>query len=130
MMFRLSLLITAVAGIAACTPYGRDARHDRSRVPVARIVGEPVSCIPLHQARESRIRDDYTIDFMRNAREGWRVTLPYRCSGLAVQNAFTYKTSLTQLCSTDIIYVLETAGGLHRGGGCGLDRFVPVVLDR
>ena len=51
--------------IAGCTAYDRDARYDGSRVPPARVVGEPVSCIPLHQARESRVRDDRTIDFMR-----------------------------------------------------------------
>jgi hypothetical protein len=67
---------------------------------------------------------------MRNSREGWRNTLPNSCPGLAAQNAFTYKTSLSQLCSTDIVYVLQTAGGLHRGPGCGLGQVVPVKLEK
>ncbi|MEO5587657.1 MAG: hypothetical protein ABIQ81_08200 [Novosphingobium sp.] len=76
------------------------------------------------------MRDDRTIDFMRTSRQGWRNTLPYGCPGLAAQNAFSYKTSTSELCSVDIIYVLETAGGLRRGAGCGLGQFVPIELDR
>jgi hypothetical protein len=123
----MSLLPLAAA---ACAPYERNAPYEAATVPAARVVGDPVSCLPLHQYSDTRVRDDYTIDFMRNSREGWRNTLPNRCPGLAAENAFTFKTSLTQLCSTDIIYVLETAGGLHRGAGCGLGKFVPIVLDR
>ncbi|MBV1918991.1 MAG: hypothetical protein KUG65_13150 [Sphingomonadaceae bacterium] len=52
-----------------------------------------------------------------------------RCSGLTSQDAFTYKTSLSQLCSNEIIYVLDRVGGeLQRGAGCGLGPFVPVKL--
>jgi hypothetical protein len=127
---RFALLALAPLALTACVQYERDTRYDASRVPAARIVGNPVSCIPLFNARDSKVRDDRTIDFMRNSREGWRNTLPNSCPGLASENAFTYKTSLSQLCSTDIIYVLETAGGLHRGAGCGLGHFVPIVIDR
>lgn len=130
MAIRLALLALTSVALAACTPYDRDARYDASRVPAARIVGEPVSCIPLFNARDSKVRDDRTIDFMRTSREGWRNTLPNSCPGLASQNGFTYQTSLSQLCSVDIIYVLETAGGLRRGAGCGLGKFVPIVIDR
>jgi hypothetical protein len=127
---RLALTLLLPLAAAACAPYDRDGRYDASAVPPARVVGDPVSCIQLTDARNSEVRDDYTIDFMRNSREGWRNVLPNRCPGLASRDAFTYETSLSQLCSTDIIYVLETAGGLHRGAGCGLGRFVPIVLDR
>jgi hypothetical protein len=127
---RLALLALAPMALTACTQYDRAASYDASRVPAARVVGDPVSCIPLHNARDSKVRDDRTIDFMRSSREGWRNTLPNSCPGLAAQNAFTYKTSQSQLCSVDIIYVLETAGGLHRGAGCGLGKFVPIVIDR
>ena len=59
----------------------------------------------------------------------WRNTLPQRCSGLKFDDAFTYATSLSQLCSTDIIYPLQRTGGsLQRGAGCGLGQFVPVEL--
>jgi hypothetical protein len=126
---RLFLMTLIPLAAAACAPYDSDARYDASKVPPAQVTGKPVSCIQLYDAKDSRVRDDRTIDFMRTSREGWRNTLPSSCPGLAVQNAFTYKTSLSQLCSTDIIYVLETAGGLRRGAGCGLGKFVPITLE-
>jgi hypothetical protein len=131
MAARSGLLMLAPLALAACAQYGPEPRYAAAdNVPPARVVGDPVTCVPLHQFSDTRVRNDYTIDFMRNGREGWRNTLPYRCPGLAVQNGFTYETSLSQLCSTDIIHVLETAGGLHRGAGCGLGKFVPIVLER
>jgi len=129
-MNRLALMSLLPLAAAACAPYARDSGPDASRVPAARIVGEPVSCVPLQQFSETRVRDDYTIDFMRNGRQGWRNTLPNRCSGLTSENAFTYETSLSQLCNTDIVYPLHTAGGLNRGAGCGLGQFVPIELER
>ena len=69
-------------------------------------------------------------DFVGDGRV-WRNALPSRCPGLKSNNRFTYETSLSQLCSTDIIYLLETpAGDLHRGAACGLGQFAPVKLDK
>lgn len=76
---------------------------------------------------ETIVRDDWTIDFVVGSRV-WRNTLPSRCPGLKVNRAFSYETSLSQLCSTDIIYVLENVGGLRRGAACGLNQFLPVTL--
>ena len=62
-----------------------------------------------------------------NGNRVYRNTLPNTCPRLGFEEAFTYETSLTQLCSTDIIYVLENFGGdLRRGAGCGLGEFIPV----
>lgn len=124
----LAMLLGLSMAIAACAQ--QPPRERPAVAPAALIAGEPVSCISLSQVRETRIRDDWTIDFIRDGRRAWRNTLPYRCSGLQVNDGFTYETSLSQLCSTDIVYVLETAGGLHRGPACGLGRFVPVELER
>jgi hypothetical protein len=89
-----------------------------------------VSCIPLNQVRETRVRDDWTIDFVRDNKRAWRNALTQRCSGLKSENAITYETSLNQLCGTDIVYVLQTAGGIHRGPSCSLGAFVPVELEK
>jgi hypothetical protein len=94
--------------------------------PAATVIGRPQSCISLQQLRETRIRDDWTIDFIAESGRVWRNTLTSRCSGLKVGNSFSYETSLSQLCNTDIIYVLEPAVDLHRGPACGLGEFVPV----
>ncbi|MGN6357634.1 MAG: hypothetical protein ACTHLU_09175 [Novosphingobium sp.] len=126
MTSRLPLILVAPALMMATA-----AGSDRSDIPPARITGEPVSCIRLTQFSDSRVRDDHTIDFLRNSRQGWRNTLPQRCAGLRSANAFTYKVSTGELCSVDIITVLDNVGGgLQRGGSCGLGQFVPIELER
>lgn len=126
----LSSLTLASLALAGCMQ--AEAAPDRGRPggPPARVTGAPVDCVRLNAFNDTRVRDDRTIDFMRNSRQGWRNTLPNSCPGLTVQNAFTYKTSTSELCSVDVIYVLETAGGLQRGPACGLGQFVPIELDR
>ena len=122
------MLALAPLVVASCTQERPSERPAIS--PAAKIVGEAESCVQLTQLRESRIRDDWTIDFIRSGNRAWRNTLPQRCSGLKFEDAFTYETSLSQLCSTDIIYVLNrTGGGLQKGAGCGLGKFVPVELE-
>lgn len=97
--------------------------------PAATIVGEPQSCVSLAQLRETRVRDDSTIDFMGSGGRVWRNTLTHGCPGLRASSGIGYETSLGRLCSTDIVYVLETAGGLRRGAACGLGQFMPVKLE-
>jgi hypothetical protein len=120
----LAAIPLALAGLLAV------AKSDNRPVPkpAADVVGAPTSCIPLSHIRETRVRDDWTIDFYGAGRTVYRNALTARCSGLKSNDAITYKTSLSQLCNTDIVYVLETAGGLHRGPSCSLGQFVPVRL--
>lgn len=117
----------SMLALAGCT---QERPAERPAVaPAASVVGEPVSCIPIMSIQSTRIRDDWTIDFMGSGNKVWRNTLTSRCPGLKSEDAFTYKTSLTQLCNTDIVYVLQRLGNdLQRGAGCGLGDFVPVEL--
>lgn len=95
--------------------------------PAVTTVGEPVSCLQLTQVRDTQVRDDWTIDFEATGGRVYRNTLSARCPRLGFEKAFTYTTSLAQLCSTDIIYVLDATGGqVRRGAACGLGKFVPV----
>lgn len=108
---------------------GSDGR--RSDVPAAKPVGAAVGCLPLQQIQESRVRDDWTIDFRTPGGKWYRNTLPNRCNGLGFDRAFTYATSLTQLCNVDIITVISPMGGAPMTrGSCGLGMFQPVDLDR
>jgi hypothetical protein len=101
------------------------------RVPAATPAGEPRSCIPITAIRESRVRSDRVIDFVMRGREVYRVTLPQGCPRLGFEERLAYATSLSQLCSNDIITVLTSAGpGLQRGASCGLAPFQPVTLAR
>jgi hypothetical protein len=110
---------------AACAPTNPDAPRD-IRAPAATVTGEPVSCISSNLIRNTKVWDDYTIDFeMRNGRT-YRNTLDHRCPELGFEERFAYKTSVSQLCSTDIITVLHSGGS--RGGSCGLGQFVPIEV--
>lgn len=130
-MLNRALLIAPAAalGLAACSPQ-MDTANRPSRAPAANVVGEAQSCIPISQIRGSRVYDDSTIDFDAGGKT-YRNTLPHSCPGLGSERAFTYETSLTQLCDTDIIYVLNRVGGdYQRGAGCGLGEFVPVKVEK
>jgi len=105
------------------------AKHEPKAPPEARETGAPVDCISIAQIRESRVRSDQVIDFRTGANKWYRNTLPNSCPSLGFEERFLYKTSLSQLCSVDIITVLHTAGGsLTQGASCGLGKFQPVEL--
>lgn len=87
-------------------------------------VGEAKDCVFTQHIRNTRVHDDQTIDFIMLNGDIYRNTLPYRCSRLGFEEAFSYKSSTSQLCSVDIISVLDrTGGGLSRGASCGLGKF-------
>jgi hypothetical protein len=88
--------------------------------------GAAQSCIPIAQIRETRVRDDRTIDFYMNNRSVYRNALPGDCPQLGFERRFAYETSLSQLCSTDIITVFMEAP-LTRGASCGLGTFQPIT---
>jgi len=120
-MTRSFLPAAALAAFAAaCAPTEKPVE---TAAPAAAPVGE--SCLNLAQIRESKVVDDNTIDFiMRNGRT-YRNTLSAKCPSLGFEEAFTYSTSLSQLCSADIIRVVQQGGGPQLGASCGLGKFVP-----
>ena len=127
-MRKMALIVTASlliggAGVAV-------AKRDFKSVPEAKEVGKPISCVPLRQIRETRVHGDQTIDFVMLGRNKvYRNNLPYSCPSLGFEERFSYKTSLSVLCSTDIITVLRTTGGgLDSGASCGLGEFQPVEI--
>jgi hypothetical protein len=126
-MRTLALVVTASlliggAGVAF-------AKRDRDAPPEAKEVGKPLSCVPLRQIRETRVYGDETIDFRMLNGKTFRNKLPYSCPQLGFEERFSYTTSLSVLCSTDIITVLNTTGGgINRGASCGLGEFQPVEI--
>ena len=121
-MKRIPLI--AACALAAAAP---GAARDRNAVPEATPAGKPVTCIPISQIRESLVRNDRVIDFRTNGNRYYRVTLPNACPSLGFERRFAYATSLSQLCSTDIITVLYQ-NPVQRGASCGLAEFQPVTL--
>ena len=112
----LLLLAFAAPGLA----------RDRG-IPEATPTGAPVTCIPIVQIDQSLVRSDQVIDFKMRGRQVYRVTLDQPCPQLGFEQRFSYETSLSQLCSTDIITVFETTPPM-RGASCGLAPFQPVTL--
>ena len=112
-----------LAGCTATSPPG--PAQTAATVPAKPASGPAQSCIPIVQIREAKVVDDRTIDFIMNDRRVLRSTLPYSCPQLGFEKAFTYATSLSQLCSSDIITVIIQGGGIRRGASCGLGQFVP-----
>ena len=93
-----------------------------------RPAGKAVNCVQLRQIDNTRVLDDKTIDFHMLGGRIYRNTLPHSCPGLGFEEKFLYKTSLSQLCSVDVITVLRNAGGgLDRGASCGLGKFQPMA---
>jgi len=123
----LAAVVLAPLALTACAQ--GDPRDMPPPSPAAEVIGEARDCLGLTQFNNTRIRDDRTIDFIGSGDKVWRVTLPNTCPGLRSDDAFTYETSLTQLCRLDIIYPLRRYGSsLERGPGCGMGSFVPVKL--
>lgn len=83
------------------------------------------SCIELSRIRESKVLDDRTIDFVLRDGSVLRNTLPFSCPQLGFERAFSYSTSISRLCSVDIITVINQGGGVRTGASCGLGKFVP-----
>jgi hypothetical protein len=117
----LSILIAAslaTSGVAALYAKGR-----KPELPV-QTIGTPVNCVTTYQIRNTKIIDDRTIDFEMAGKKLYRNTLPYSCPSLKSEERFSYKPTGSQLCSVDIIRVLNNYGGhLQEGAGCGLGKF-------
>lgn len=101
-----------------------------SRVPAATPIGPAQNCVHLSDIRESRVLNDQTIDFHLRNGKVLRNTLPHKCPQLGFERAFSYKTSLSQLCNVDIITVLIQGSGPHQGASCGLGMFQPVQITK
>ena len=115
------LFIVALAGCAAeadTTP--------RIDAPAAEIVGEPVRCIQTGRIDNTRVHDDYTIDFEMLGGDIYRNTLPNGCPQLGFDRRFAYELTTNRLCSSDTITVLQSGG--VGAPTCALGQFVPVNL--
>ena len=119
-MLKSLRLFTALLMAALVVPAGAGAAEGQGK-PAAP-APKTVQCVPLRMIRQTRILDDKTILFEMRSGEIWRNELPYDCHGLKREDRFGYKTSMDQLCSTDLITVLPTMG--IAGPTCGLGEFV------
>lgn len=123
---RLILAAALALPVAACTAPPESAERE-IHAPAATVAGAPVSCISTNRIRDTKVHDDYTIDFEMVDGTVYRQSLRYRCASLGFEERFAYQTTIGQLCSTDTITVLQSGGGVP-GPTCALEAFVPVTL--
>jgi len=86
------------------------------------------TCIQTARIRRTYIVDDRTIIFYMNQKKIYVNNLPHRCAGLLSAGAFSYRTSISELCNVDTIKVLWSTGSrIKFGPTCGLGKFRPVT---
>jgi hypothetical protein len=116
----------------ACAPVERatDA-NPAAGAPAVKVLGAAERCIMRDRVRQTVVRSNRVIDFEMQNGKVYRSTLPNSCPGLAFNRGITYETSISVLCSNQIIYSLENFNGVpQRGAGCSLGEFVPVEYVR
>jgi hypothetical protein len=117
-------LLQIIPAIALLSAGGAVALSTKKTPEPVRAVGEPKSCVTISQIRSTKVVDSSTIDFRMVGGKTYRNALPQSCPGLKFEDRFSYRTSLNQLCSVDIVRVLHDQGGrLYEGAGCGLGKF-------
>jgi hypothetical protein len=131
-MKRISLIAgCALLALAGNGPASGGADGHARNLPAATPNGKPLSCVSITSLGDSEVRDDWTIDFHSGGKQWYRVTLPQRCNGLGTYRSFKYETSLSELCNTDIITVMEYGGpGGGPRGSCGMGMFQPVLMGK
>jgi hypothetical protein len=80
-------------------------------------------CLPIGSIRGSNVVDSRTIDFTLRDGSVWRSKLQYSCPQLGTERAFSYATSIPQLCAQDIITVIQPTAGRLMGARCPLAPF-------
>ncbi|MCJ9427939.1 DUF6491 family protein [Kordiimonas marina] len=140
------MIVSCVAGVAfamtAGTAFADDGKQDKDKPAATATAKEPTtraekrmadlmkkyeltgavrSCIPIGHMRDSNVIDDQTIFFRTSAGTGYLNRLPNKCPRLGFERRFMYKTSMSQLCSLDIITVLDSSA--NQWASCGLGKF-------
>ena len=115
-------LVAVTLFVFACATTNTSEAEPPKELEKYTATGETEQCLNLATIRQTPVLDDRHILFeMRNGTT-YLNKLPYKCSGLGFEEAFSYSTSLTKLCRQDIIRVIQRGGGGVRNS-CGLGPF-------
>jgi hypothetical protein len=120
-------IITLLAASAVATTGLAVVYAKEKQAVEMRAVGKPIDCVTTYMIHDTKVIDENTIDFRMKGGKTLRNTLPYSCPSLKFEERFSYRLSTSQLCSVDVIHVLNNYGGrLQEGAACGLGKFQPV----
>jgi hypothetical protein len=126
-MAQAVILAAALSPLSVAADEAADQRNDAAG---GAFPEQPVNCLSLARLRETDILDDQTVLFYMRGQDVYVNRLPRRCPGLKSAGAFSYRTSLTELCNTDVITVIRTFGStLSPGPSCGLGLFQPITRE-
>ena len=117
-------VIAVVSTPISAPPAVAQERRDRIRARVC------VTAIRLRTVRRTEVLDDLNILFHMVGSTVYHNILPRRCSGLAREDRFSYKSSIGQLCRQDMIRVLyNDPFGLSEGNSCRLGAFHKITKE-
>lgn len=116
----LAMLAAAASAASADTVSGQEDARERNM--------EAMHCVRIQSIRDIDIVDSRTLIFRMRGGEVYRNALPRECPGLRRNDTLMYRSSVGQLCSVDIVTVLEDWGfGFAPGVSCGLGMFEPIT---
>lgn len=116
----LTMLASIVAAGGAGTAAAQEEAGERDL--------EATHCVRIQSIRDIDIVDSGTLIFRMRGGEVYRNDLPHECPGLRRDDVLMYRSSVGQLCSVDIVTVLEDWGfGFSPGASCGLGMFEPIT---
>jgi hypothetical protein len=126
---RAAARYAALALAATWVSLGSGSR-DAAAQRVEEADGRPVACISLSRVERTSVVDEDTILFYLSGGEVYRNDLPHRCPTLKSEDTFMYRVTTSQLCSVDVITVLEHMGSRFMpGASCGLGGFMPISAE-
>jgi hypothetical protein len=89
--------------------------------------GESLRCVSLSAIDRTEALDNQTIAFYMKNDRIYINRLDVACPNLGPDEAISYRTTTGQLCSVDVITVIDNfSSGLYRGAACGLGEFQQV----
>lgn len=116
-----------VAVVLACLTLGAMGEVERSYKEKAlegyTRTGTLQPCVPLGNIKSTKVLDDSSILFYMNGGTAYLNELPDRCGPLGRYKSITYSTSLSKLCNTDVIDVIDAGSSVPKLGTCGLGQF-------
>lgn len=118
-------LATAAALLGAPVAYAKpkmSGEEQLAKILEGRVAGEPVDCISLWDARNSRVIDKTAIVY--DAGSVIYVNRPYNADQLNDNDVMVHKTSTNELCGVDIITTHDNSQ-FFQTGVVSLGKFVP-----
>ena len=118
----MKILKTACLALATFAFAGPVLAEDAEILNKYSNTGETENCILTYRIRDVRILNEHQILFRMYGGDAY-LQEPASCPTLRKDQALQYRTTGTQLCSMDIITLLDTGSSLMFDGTCGFSAF-------